>query len=124
MGLHGRLIRQTLNLYFTLRFGPANPERAQYGTGGGDVKLMASLGVWLGPYLIMRTFFYSAIAGGLIALVIATRRRRIATTLRGAARLVATPMNAKREIETVGPANRFPYAPAIAAGVVMAMLGL
>lgn len=94
------------------------------GTGGGDVKLMASLGTWLGPHLIVRTFFYSAIAGGLIALVIAARRRRIGATLQGAARLVAAPMNAKREIETVGQANRFPYAPAIAAGTVMAMLGL
>ena len=94
------------------------------GTGGGDVKLMAALGTWLGPSLIVRTFVYSAIAGGVLALIIAVHRRRVGATLRGAARLVAAPRSTKREVEATGPANRFPYAPAIAAGTVLAVLGL
>lgn len=36
--------------------------------GGGDVKLMAALGVWLGLLGIGQTFFYGIIAGGVGAL--------------------------------------------------------
>jgi len=93
------------------------------GTGGGDVKLLAALGTWLGPYLIVKTFLYSAIAGGVLALIIAVHRRRVGPTLRGAARLVVAPVSTKREVEATGAANRFPYAPAIAAGTVLAVLG-
>lgn len=37
------------------------------GMGAGDVKLMAGLGAWIGPWLTLWAFFSSAIAGALIA---------------------------------------------------------
>jgi prepilin peptidase CpaA len=37
------------------------------GMGAGDVKLMAGLGAWIGPWLALWAFFSSAIAGALIA---------------------------------------------------------
>src|SRR5262249_17568070 len=40
------------------------------GMGGGDVKLMAALGAWLGMPLIVYVFLVSALAAGLYALLI------------------------------------------------------
>ena len=92
-------------------------------TGGGDVKLMAALGAWMGPSMIFKAFFYSAIAGALLALFVALRRRRVSETLRGTLRLVAAGTSAKQEVEAMDRDNRFPYAPAIAAGSVLVVLG-
>ena len=92
-------------------------------TGGGDVKLMAALGTWLGPSMIFKAFLYSAIAGALLALLVAVRRGRMRETLRGTAHLVAARSSAKKEVEAVDRDNRFPYAPAIAAGSVLVVLG-
>ncbi len=36
------------------------------GMGAGDVKLMAGLGAWLGPWLTLFTFISSALVGGLL----------------------------------------------------------
>ena len=40
------------------------------GIGGGDVKLLAALGAWLGPKSILIATLYSGLAGGLLALVV------------------------------------------------------
>lgn len=37
------------------------------GMGAGDVKLMAGLGAWVGPWLVLKAFVCTAIAGGVIA---------------------------------------------------------
>jgi prepilin peptidase CpaA len=37
------------------------------GMGAGDVKLMAGVGAWIGPWLTLWAFFSTAIAGALIA---------------------------------------------------------
>ena len=42
------------------------------GGGMGDVKLLAALGTWLGPMLILGTFAASAMMAGLIALAVIT----------------------------------------------------
>ncbi len=39
------------------------------GMGAGDVKLMAGVGAWVGPWLALGAFVASALAGGLVALV-------------------------------------------------------
>ena len=44
-------------------------------TGAGDVKLLAAIGTLLGPSGILVAFLYSAIAGGVLALIVAVRRR-------------------------------------------------
>jgi prepilin peptidase CpaA len=92
-------------------------------TGAGDVKLFAAAGSLLGPAPIVTAFFYTAIAGGLLALVVAVRRRRLQRTLNGAVQLVATA--AANSSAIAGPLenNRFAYAPAIAVGTLIAALG-
>jgi prepilin peptidase CpaA len=93
-------------------------------TGAGDVKLFAAMGALLGPASIVGAFLYTALAGGVIAAIVAVRRRRLHQTLGGAARLVATRGAAAAEIERATENNRFCYAPAIAVGVIAAALGL
>ncbi len=44
------------------------------GMGGGDVKLLAALGCWLGPAGVFSLFLYGALAGGIIALVMVVKR--------------------------------------------------
>jgi prepilin peptidase CpaA len=49
--------------------------------GGGDVKLLAAFGAWLGPALVLWVAVYGAIAGGLLALPLLVWRGRLRTTL-------------------------------------------
>jgi prepilin peptidase CpaA len=93
-------------------------------TGAGDVKLLAAAGAWLGPTHVGAAFLYTAIAGGVLALVVARRRRRLAITLDGASRLITTRAANVGQIEHPAANNRFAYAPAIAAGTLLAALGL
>jgi prepilin peptidase CpaA len=92
-------------------------------TGAGDVKLFAALGTLLGPARTGVAFLYTALAGGLLVLVIAARRRRFGATLERTAALVCSGGGNAAEIERTGENNRFAYAPAIAAGALAAALG-
>ena len=86
----------------------------------GDVKLMGAVGALLGPGLIVRAFLFTAVAGGVLALLVAARRGRLATTIRGTAHLVAQPSDAPHNLATAGPGRRFAYGPAIAVGSLLA----
>ena len=46
-------------------------------TGAGDVKFMAAIGAIVGPALVVSSFLFTALAGG----VLARRRRRQAATV-------------------------------------------
>jgi len=92
-------------------------------TGAGDVKLFAALGTLLGPKGILVAFVYTLITGGLLALVVAVSRRRLAVTIERTASLVRTGGSNVSEIEHASADNRFAYAPAIAVGALAAALG-
>lgn len=91
-------------------------------TGAGDVKLMAAVGAIVGPSLAFKAFLFTALAGGVLAVVVAMWRRRLSATVVGTARMIATPLDAPREIKAAPRASRFAYAPAIAVGSVLATL--
>jgi prepilin peptidase CpaA len=93
-------------------------------TGAGDVKLLAAVGAWLGPALVGAAFLYTAIGGGVLALVVARRRRRLALTLEGTSQLITSRAANVVHIEHPAANNRFAYAPAIAAGSMLAAIGL
>ena len=93
-------------------------------TGAGDVKLFAALGTLLGPLHIAIAFLYTAIAGGVLAIVVAILRRRLAETVERTAALVRTGGSNVGDIEHAASNNRFAYAPAIALGALAAALGL
>jgi prepilin peptidase CpaA len=50
------------------------------GMGGGDVKLLAALGAWLGPLALLTVTFYTALAGGVMALGIVIWRKQLLKT--------------------------------------------
>jgi prepilin peptidase CpaA len=91
-------------------------------TGAGDVKLMGAIGSILGPAGVVKAMLFTAVAGGVLALAVAARRRRLGETLAGTARMVAAPVEARRDIQSASSGRRFAYAPAIAAGSVIAAL--
>jgi len=91
-------------------------------TGGGDVKLLASVGTLLGPSATLRAFVATAIAGGLIAIVVAARRGRLTATLAGTRSLLTSAGSDMTEIRDTKHDNRFAYAPAIAVGAIVAAL--
>ncbi len=86
-------------------------------TGAGDVKLLGAAGAVLGVRLVPIAFVYTAIAGGILALVVAFARGRLAATLRGLTLVRAR--EAGRHSDRV-----FAYGPAIAIGCVLAALRL
>jgi prepilin peptidase CpaA len=92
-------------------------------TGAGDVKLFAAIGTLLGPAGITTAFVYTALAGGALAVIVAMRRRLLRQTVARAAALVRTGGANVIEIERAA-VNRFAYAPAIAAGTLVAALGI
>ena len=92
-------------------------------TGGGDVKLFAAFGTLLGPGAIGYAFIYTLLAGGVIAVAVALQRRRLRETVEQTALLVATRGANAAGLEHSANNNRFPYAPAIAVGALVAALG-
>jgi prepilin peptidase CpaA len=91
-------------------------------TGAGDVKLLAAIGSFLGPQLVLRAFLYSAVAGGALAIAVALHRGLLVETLAGAGGLVTAPSVTRDAVRATGRANRFAYAPAIAAGTLFALV--
>jgi prepilin peptidase CpaA len=52
------------------------------GMGGGDVKLLAAIGAWLGPMATLWVAVYTGIAGGAIAVVVAGYQGYLRTAMR------------------------------------------
>lgn len=96
------------------------------GLGAGDVKLVACLGAWLGPSMALWTALYTALAGGVMAVMLALSAGYLNTALMNVMRL----MNHFREkgvrphpdmtlSRSTGP--RLPYALPITAGTLAAI---
>ena len=58
------------------------PIFALRGMGAGDVKLLAAVGAWLGPSDVFRVALITAVAGGILGLLIALLHGYLATALR------------------------------------------
>jgi len=89
---------------------------------GGDVKLLAATGGWLGPLGVLHAALYSAVAGGLLALVYWLRspravRREVVEHLKEAALSQRMPEVAPRPQRATPP-----YALAITVGAMLAAL--
>ena len=98
------------------------PGHALGATGAGDVKLMAAIGALVGPGMVVNAFLFTAVAGGVLAVAVALRRRRLGATFARAGRLIAAPTEVKQQIGSATPSSRFAYGPAIAVGSVLAAL--
>ena len=58
------------------------------GMGGGDIKLLAALGAWLGPGDAFWLAVYASLAGGVMAIVFSLARGYLMTALRNLGTLV------------------------------------
>lgn len=99
------------------------------GMGAGDVKLMAALGALIGFPVIVQVFLYTALIGGVMALIVAVSKRAVGRTLRNIATwtrsLVLMRLGGVKphldEAELAKSAGTLPYAVAIALGLVAHM---
>ena len=96
------------------------------GMGAGDVKLLAAIGAWLGPTDAVWTALYGALAGGLMALVVALAHGYTRTALRNVWALLqfwhvagVRPVEGLTLDSSAGP--RLPYALPLAAGVMVTL---
>jgi prepilin peptidase CpaA len=92
--------------------------------GAGDVKLLAAVGALGGPGFVFNAFVFTGLAGGLIAVAVVLRRRRVryavASMTTQIQSLVYTGWLPKPKDPKSSPL-RFPYGLAIAAGSVAAL---
>jgi prepilin peptidase CpaA len=92
--------------------------------GAGDVKLMAAVGAFAGPSKILEIALYSAIAGGIFAIVVAIFKGRLRQTFRNLVDLllfhsaVGAEVHPTLNLENPG-ALRFAYGVAILAGTLV-----
>lgn len=89
------------------------------GMGAGDVKLMAAIGALTGAYFVFYAFFYTAIAGGIIAVLLLLYRQKLLYTLKQIVWNIWILSNWK--MSNGDPALvSFPYGVAIALGTLVA----
>jgi len=94
------------------------------GMGGGDVKLCAALGAWVGPVQMFWALFFTSLAGGLMVLCWMAYRNVFRKLLLKAGDLI---FGGKRNEMSGEPEaslddllkSKIPYAPAIAMGTLM-----
>ena len=111
------------------------------GTGAGDVKLLAAVGAWAGPWFAVYTLVFGAIAGGVVALGLLLTHRQLGVFFRPvvvflrhwatlaiglfaprvlAPAAVSGSARCARAVERT--VFRFPYAPALAIGGLLTVL--
>jgi prepilin peptidase CpaA len=97
-----------------------------HGMGAGDVKLMAAIGVWLGPLLTLYSFALGAVIGGVAAVVmiLSTGRLRMACVNIGV--ILAKVSTPQAIFSEVGSAKSFgttsqllPYGVPLTAGTLL-----
>lgn len=96
------------------------------GMGGGDVKLMAALGAWVGWRDVVSTALYAAVAGGVLAVAISLAKGYLATAMGNLGRLArwwrTVGLRPEPSLTLAhGRGPRVPYAVPILAGLMMAL---
>ncbi len=96
------------------------------GMGAGDVKLLALIGSWLGPVLVLKVALYGALAGGVLAVAVALRHGYLRQALSNLGYVLwywksvgPRPVPTLTLSETRGP--RLAYALPIVTGMVAAL---
>ncbi len=94
--IHGPVTPGRSMLGLLMGFGPAFLLFAMGALGGGDVKLLAGIGAWLGPAAALWVFMLSAIAGMLMVLAISLRQGKTQALLGNTAILTVRMFQHKR----------------------------
>jgi prepilin peptidase CpaA len=96
------------------------------GIGGGDVKLLAAIGAWVGAGAVVWLAIYAALAGGVMALVVALSAGYLGQAFRNVWsllmfwRVAGLRPHPGLTLDSPG-APRLPYAVPIAAGLVVTL---
>ncbi len=93
--------------------------------GGGDIKLMAALGTLLGGHSILNIFFYTTIAGGVLAVIVIIARGELASTLKRIWQLLKSILIARAPaagLAQFDKSTKIPYGLAIGAGTFCFLL--
>lgn len=93
--------------------------------GGGDVKLMAAVGAWLGWPGALAAVLYVTVAGGLVALLVATYHGKLWAMLHNVYWAMAglvVPGGRPQVSVAESATPPFPYGVAIALGTAMALI--
>lgn len=93
------------------------------GMGAGDVKLMAAVGTFLGPYHVFAAAIVVALVGGAIAASVAFRQGRLRAAMRDSL-LVIFQQSSVKTLEHADERDAIPYGLAIAVGVLFYLLML
>jgi len=124
LGLDGALLGALTGLALFL------PLYALRAMGAGDVKLLAMLGVWLGPASVAWTALWTLLAGGVLALVVALWSGVLRQVCMNVYVMLSTSalhgpghhrMTLEAPAETTG---QLPYAVAIACGLAVELMRL
>ena len=99
------------------------PLYALGGMGAGDVKLLGAVGAWLGPMGALWTGLYGAIAGGILALIVALGRGYARTALKNVGTMLRVwTVAGVKPVEGLTLADsgsiRLPYAVPLAVGAL------
>jgi prepilin peptidase CpaA len=91
------------------------------GMGGGDVKLMAAVGAALGFPVVLYALMFTALVGGLMAVLLLLWQGSLLETFVGMGKKIAEVLHLKREEGPKPPAKYVPYGVAIALGSIWAV---
>jgi len=99
-----------------------------HGMGAGDVKLLAAIGVWLGPVLTLYSFGLGAVIGGLVAIVMIVSTGRLNMACSNLGLILAKCSNRRTIFSEFGSARSFgetsqllPYGVPLTAGTLIVL---
>ncbi len=99
-----------------------------HGMGAGDVKLMAAIGVWLGPKLTLYSFVLGVLIGGVAAIVMIASTGRLKMACTNFGLILAKCSSRQTLFSEVGSAKSFgvtsqllPYGVPLTAGTLVIM---
>jgi len=95
------------------------------GMGAGDVKLLAAVGAWTGPWGVVQVFLAAAIAGSLLCLAEAARQKKLSKILKNIRARIFSFVFYKTWTVEAEPKTRerlfVPYAAAIMTGYLVVL---
>ncbi|RST70324.1 prepilin peptidase [Siminovitchia acidinfaciens] len=95
------------------------------GIGAGDVKLLAAIGAWKGAMFVLYTAVYAGIIGGLVAVVVLVKNKRLGFTLKNMLFSLMFLKGVKGSLQISDNGNNsisIPYAVPIALGALLTFL--
>ncbi len=92
--------------------------------GGGDVKLAAAVGAWVGPADVIQCLMIAAGVGGVMGVIALLRARRLIASMRGLARNIFALVTPGRKPLKYASGVRIPFGVAIGIATLLTVAGV